>query len=125
MCYLCDKPGHLFQNCKFRPNTVQKAAGLQSSWRTRTRWSKQSRKSANEEKEVNRELSPDTERKNERTNTTNTNLKRSGESDELCGCGNVCQALENLENYEEVELKCGCKAHVIAEACRTKKSEFD
>src|SRR6218665_4007855 len=31
---------------------------------------------------------------------------------------NACQALKTLSDGEEVELRCGCKAHVVAEVCK-------
>src|SRR6218665_1089767 len=115
LCYICNKGGHSYRTCKFRMNASQKAAGLQTSWKGRNRPIRQNNQKSKVEGDE-KQTSSEVNKKSLTTTATSTDPENT-EGKAKCE-GNACQALKNLSDGEEVELRCGCKAHVVAEVCK-------
>src|SRR6218665_2978246 len=115
LCYIFNKGGHSYRTCKFRMNASQKAAGLQTSWKGRNRPIRQNNQKSKVEGDE-KQASSEVDKKSLTTTATSTDSENT-EGKAKCE-GNACQALKNLSDGEEVELRCGCKAHVVAEVCK-------
>ena len=119
-CFFCNRYGHSYNSCRFRMNTTQKAAGMQTSWKPRN--ARQNQKQKVESRE-DKSTSYAADKKTHKTTATSTDPERTQVKE---GCNeNADQALKIMSDGEDVELRCGCKAHIIAEACRPGKYGTD